>query len=217
GGVQRGRRGRRWKRQHGGLEGVAVARWRDGGGRAAGSYCSENGERHRREPGRCDQSHRMDALHSRAGRGNRQAHAIDTMIRNVGYDGGLLKVFRRYDDDHSGSITATEMTMMVRDSVSEAIAEAPDNCSLRLDMEPVVETLVKDVARDLVAVMDVTGSGMLGWTEFKKNQTLVTARLATLREFVFSVALRRGGTAAATADAPPELASSNGSTRLDSL
>ncbi|CAM9503238.1 unnamed protein product [Ectocarpus sp. 12 AP-2014] len=135
----------------------------------------------------------------------------------VGYDGGLLKVFRRYDDDHSGSITATEMTMMVRDSVSEAIVEAPDNFSLRPDMEPVVETLVKDVARDLVAVMDVTGSGMLGWTEFKKNQTLVTARLATLREFVFSVALQRGGTAAATADAPPELTSSNGSTRPDSL
>ncbi|CAB1115057.1 unnamed protein product [Ectocarpus sp. CCAP 1310/34] len=84
-------------------------------------------------------------------------------------------------------------------------------------MEPVVETLVKDVTRDLVAVMDVTGSGMLGWTELKKNQTLVTARLATLREFVFSVALQRGGTAAATADAPPELTRSNCSTRPDSL
>ncbi|CAM9140632.1 unnamed protein product [Ectocarpus fasciculatus] len=142
---------------------------------------------------------------------------LDEGTGNVGYDGGLLKVFRRYDDDHSGSITATEMTMMVRDSVSEAVAEAPDNCSLRPDMETVVETLVKDVARDLVAVMDVTGSGMLGWTEFKKNQTLVTARLATLREFVFSVALQRGGTAAATSDAPPELTSSNGSSRPDSL
>lgn len=31
----------------------------------------------------------------------------------MGYDGGLLKVFRRYDDDRSGSITANEMTMMV--------------------------------------------------------------------------------------------------------
>lgn len=32
---------------------------------------------------------------------------------NVGYDGGLLKVFRRYDDDRSGSITANEMIMLV--------------------------------------------------------------------------------------------------------
>lgn len=31
----------------------------------------------------------------------------------VGYDGGLLTVFRRYDDDHSGSISANEMIMMV--------------------------------------------------------------------------------------------------------
>ncbi|CAM9288395.1 unnamed protein product [Ectocarpus fasciculatus] len=38
---------------------------------------------------------------------------LDEGTGNVGYDGGLLKVFRRYDDDHSGSITATEMTMMV--------------------------------------------------------------------------------------------------------
>lgn len=35
-------------------------------------------------------------------------------LGTVGYDGGLLKVFRRYDDDHSGSITANEMAMMVR-------------------------------------------------------------------------------------------------------
>lgn len=32
----------------------------------------------------------------------------------MGYDGGILKVFRRYDDDRSGSITANEMIMMVR-------------------------------------------------------------------------------------------------------
>lgn len=32
---------------------------------------------------------------------------------NVGYDGGLLKVFRKYDDDHSGSITTNEMIMLV--------------------------------------------------------------------------------------------------------
>ena len=40
----------------------------------------------------------------------------------------------------------------VRDSVTEAVAEAPGKCSLRPDMEAVVETLVKDIARDLVTV-----------------------------------------------------------------
>lgn len=39
----------------------------------------------------------------------------------------------------------------VRDSVTEAIAEVPDNC-LRSGMQPVVDTLVNDIARDLVAV-----------------------------------------------------------------
>lgn len=39
----------------------------------------------------------------------------------------------------------------VRDSVTEAVAEVPDSC-LRSGMQPVVETLVKDVARDLVTV-----------------------------------------------------------------
>lgn len=34
----------------------------------------------------------------------------------------------------------------------EAVAEAPGKCSLRPDMESVVETLVKDIARDLVTV-----------------------------------------------------------------
>lgn len=32
----------------------------------------------------------------------------------MGYDGGLLQLFRRYDDDRSGSITANEMILMVR-------------------------------------------------------------------------------------------------------
>lgn len=39
----------------------------------------------------------------------------------------------------------------VRDSVTEAIAEVPDSC-VRPSMEKVVETLVNDVARDLVTV-----------------------------------------------------------------
>lgn len=33
-----------------------------------------------------------------------------------GFDGGLLNVFRRYDDDRSGSVTANEMGMMVSGS-----------------------------------------------------------------------------------------------------
>eukprot|EP00903_Cladosiphon_okamuranus_P013503 g12576.t1 len=127
----------------------------------------------------------------------RYTAVLDEGKGSVRYDGGLLKVFRRYDDDRSGSITANEMIMMVRDSVTDAVAEVPGSC-LKSGMQPVVDTLVKDVARDLVNVMDVTGSGMLGWTEFKKNQNLVTTRLSTLREFVFSVALDRGGAAAAS-------------------
>lgn len=39
----------------------------------------------------------------------------------------------------------------MRDSVTEAMAEVPDSC-LRAGMQPVVDTLVKDVARDLVTV-----------------------------------------------------------------
>lgn len=39
----------------------------------------------------------------------------------------------------------------MRDSVTEAAAEVPGSC-LRSGMQPVVDTLVKDVARDLVAV-----------------------------------------------------------------
>lgn len=39
----------------------------------------------------------------------------------------------------------------MRDSVTEAIAEVPNSC-LRSGMQPVVDTLVKDVARDLVTV-----------------------------------------------------------------
>lgn len=44
------------------------------------------------------------------------------------------------------------MRRQVRDSVTEAVAEAPGKCSLRPDMEAVVETMVKDIARDLVTV-----------------------------------------------------------------
>ncbi|CAM9135119.1 unnamed protein product [Pylaiella littoralis] len=142
----------------------------------------------------------------------RYTAVLDEGIGNVGYDGGLLKVFRRYDDDRSGSITANEMTMMVRDSVAETVAESPGSC-VRPCMEKVLETLVKDIARDLVTVIDVGGSGMIGWTEFKKNQTLVTTRLATLREFVSSVALQRGGAVVTTAadDTSSERNSSSGS------
>eukprot|EP00904_Undaria_pinnatifida_P005950 jgi/Undpi1/2485/HiC_scaffold_13.g05864.m1 len=121
----------------------------------------------------------------------RYTAVLDEGTGSLGFDRGLMNVFRRYDDDRSGSITASEMSMMVRDSVMEAVAEAPGKCSLRPDMEGVVETLVTDIARDLVTVMDVAGSGVLGWTEFKKNQNLVATRLATLRDFVLSAALQR--------------------------
>lgn len=42
--------------------------------------------------------------------------------------------------------------MQVRDSVAEAITEDPEGRSLRRGMEAVLETLVQDVARDLVTV-----------------------------------------------------------------
>ncbi|CAM9774020.1 unnamed protein product, partial [Laminaria digitata] len=100
----------------------------------------------------------------------RYTAVLDEGTGTLGFDRGLMNVFRRYDDDRSGSITAGEMSMMVRDSVMEAVAEAPGKCFLRPDMEAVVETLVTDIARDLVTVMDVAGSGVCGWTEFKKNQ-----------------------------------------------
>lgn len=41
----------------------------------------------------------------------------------------------------------------MRDSVTEAIAGVPDSC-VRPGMEKVVETLVNDVARDLVTVSE---------------------------------------------------------------
>ncbi|CAM9254168.1 unnamed protein product, partial [Scytosiphon promiscuus] len=125
----------------------------------------------------------------------RYTAVLDEGAGTVGYDGGLLKVFRRYDDDHSGSISANEMVTLVRDSVTDAMAEAPESLSFKPGMATVVDTLFKDVAKDLVTQLDVAGTGVLGWTEFKKNQaifvvivsvqTLVTTRLATLREYVF--------------------------------
>lgn len=42
----------------------------------------------------------------------------------------------------------------VRDSVFEAIAEIPESWSLRPDMEGVVQTMVDDIARNLVAVRE---------------------------------------------------------------
>lgn len=44
------------------------------------------------------------------------------------------------------------MTVQVRDSVVEAMADASGKFSVRPGMEAVVETLVQDIARDLVAV-----------------------------------------------------------------
>jgi len=41
----------------------------------------------------------------------------------------------------------------VRDSVTEAIAEVPGTC-LKPGMQTVVETLVKDIARDLITVSE---------------------------------------------------------------
>ena len=40
----------------------------------------------------------------------------------------------------------------VRDSVAEAMAEAPDALSLKPGMDVIVETMVQDIAKDLVAV-----------------------------------------------------------------
>ncbi|CAM9389014.1 unnamed protein product, partial [Sphacelaria rigidula] len=99
----------------------------------------------------------------------RYTAVLDESTGNLSFDGGLAKVFSTYDDDHSGSITANEMSMMVRDSAMEAIAQTSD---ARIDpgMQPVIDTLVRDMARDLVAVMDGAGNGVVGWTEFKKNQ-----------------------------------------------
>ncbi|CAN0275272.1 unnamed protein product [Ascophyllum nodosum] len=126
---------------------------------------------------------------------------------NVGFDGECLQKFRRYDDDHSGTITAEEMGMMVRDSVAEAMAEAPDALSLKPGMDVIVETMVQDIAKDLVAVMGGAGSGLVGWTEFKKNQNLVATRLGTLRDFVLSAALQHRGAGDSKARGGPRGAS----------
>lgn len=50
-----------------------------------------------------------------------------------------------------GAVLCCALGVQVRDSVTEAIAEVPGTC-LKPGMQTVVETLVKDIARDLITV-----------------------------------------------------------------
>jgi len=74
----------------------------------------------------------------------------------------LKQKFDLYDEDGSGTITINELEKLIIDSFSDLISKKANSSN-----QDVAQSIVRDLAKNIMSKMDCNNSDNLDWTEFK--------------------------------------------------